>query len=468
MRPAIPAKSIAVLPFENLSEDKANAYFASGMQNEILTCLASIRDLKVISRTSTELYASHPSNLRIVARQLGVTTVLEGSVQKAGDAVRINVQLIRADDDSHVWAESYDRRLDNIFGVESEVATAIADALNTTLSGAEKTELARKPTDNPAAYEAYLRGLVMNAAGDSDDNERRTAAAYAEAVRQDPNFALAWSHLAISRSLLYFNSLDVAENSSEAVRQAADAALRLRPELGEAWLAQGYYRYRCLRDFPGALQAFREAQQRLPNNAQVLAAIAYVMRRIGQWEEALSSMQQAVELDPRNLPLLSDLGSTDLLVPMRRFDEARAVIDRALLMAPDSSRFIAAKAQTYLDEGRFEEAAKLLDPLPLDSSDTEVVIARFNLLRSQGDFDAAIAQLQVLLPKPDEPLAYKQTGLATDLGYAQLRAGHAAAAHALFRRVIQTLRPPPAATVRVDNLGLSMVLASAYAGIGDK
>ena len=411
-------RSIAVLPFENLSEDKANAYFASGIEDEILTRLSKIGALKVISRTSTQQYGSKPGNLPEIARQLGVAHILEGSVQKAGDSVRVNVQLIQADGESHLWAETYDRKLDNIFDVESEVASAIANSLQAKLTGSEQRALAITPTDNPAAYDAYLRGLVLEDGGGSLDYFRRAAAAFADAVRLDPNFALAWAHLASNRSTLYFHSTDIAENTADAVKQAADTAMRLQPELGEIWMAQGDYRYHVLRDFPGALQAYDEASKRLPNNARVLEAIAFVLSRSrGRWDEALSTMQQAMQLDPRNMDILITL-ARDFLSPMRRFAEARAVIDRALLVTPDNVQLVATTAQTYLSEGRLDEAAELLDPLPLALKPDAVFTAKATLLWYQGRFGTLIA----VLPKTGEPLTSGQADLAVNVGYAQLQA----------------------------------------------
>src|SRR6476646_10759646 len=209
-------KSIAVLPFENLSDDKSNAYFAEGIQDEILTRLAKIASLKVISRTSTQKYKSAPDNLREVSQQLGVANLLEGSVQKAGNAVHINVQLIKAATDEHSWAESYDRELQNIFGVEAEVAGKIAEALDAKLSGAEEKALAVKPTSNVAAYEAYLHGRSIEATRFDIPGEQQVASDYARAVQLDPNFALAWARLAIVRSFLYFNTIDRETNSPAA------------------------------------------------------------------------------------------------------------------------------------------------------------------------------------------------------------------------------------------------------------
>ena len=260
----ISERSIAVLPFQNLSDDKSNAYFTDGIQDEILTRLSKIGALKVISRSSTQKYKSVPDNLREVGKQLGVAHVLEGSVQKVANAVHVNVQLIRAATDEHLWAESYNRKLDDVFGVEGEVASAIADQLDAQLTGAEQKAVAEKPTQNAAAYDVYLHAVAIDNAL-TLDMTKRAADLYAEAVRLDPQFALAWARLAVARSQLYFNGIDLDKNSAAAVKEAADRAMSFQPELGEAWLAQGVYRYRVLRDFHGALESYKEALRRLPN-----------------------------------------------------------------------------------------------------------------------------------------------------------------------------------------------------------
>ena len=206
---SVPQKSIAVLPFENLSDDKSNAYFAEGIQDEILTRLSKIADLKVISRTSTQKYKSAPDNLREIGQQLGVANVIEGSVQKIANAVHVNVQLIRAATDEHVWAESYNRKLDDVFAVEGEVASAIAEQLSLKLSGTEQKAVTAKPTENAAAYDAFLRGLSIEHTSYGYDTYQRAAISYAKAVELDPNFALAWARLSILRSFLYFNTVDL-------------------------------------------------------------------------------------------------------------------------------------------------------------------------------------------------------------------------------------------------------------------
>src|SRR5262249_21562353 len=239
----VPEKSIAVLPFENLSEDKANAYFAEGIQDEILTRLSKIADLKVISRTSTQHYKSAPENLREIAKQLGVAHVLEGSVQKSGDAVRVNVQLIKAANDSHLWADTFDRKLTDIFSVESEVAKTIADQLRAELTGQEEQVIVSKPTDNVEAYDAYLRGLAYTLKTGNNAGNALAAQKYLrEAVQLDPKFALAWALLSNVDAHGYLvGSLQPTVPLREEARQAAETAFTLHPNLGEALLAKGYY-----------------------------------------------------------------------------------------------------------------------------------------------------------------------------------------------------------------------------------
>src|SRR5207247_630878 len=230
---AISEKSIAVLPFENLSSDKENAYFTEGIQDEILTRLSKIAALKVISRTSTMKYKSAPDNLREVGKQLGVAHILEGSVQKIANAVHVNVQLIRAATDEHLWAESYNRKLDDVFGVEGEVASAIAEQLDAKLSGAEQKAVTEKPTQNTAAYDAYLRALSIEHNNYNYEAYVQAERGYEQAVQLDPNFALAWARLGIIRSFLYFNAIELNKNTAQAVRDAADRAMALAHESGD-------------------------------------------------------------------------------------------------------------------------------------------------------------------------------------------------------------------------------------------
>src|SRR5262249_30943665 len=304
---AIPAKSIAVLPFENRSEEKANAYFAEGIQDEILTRLSKIADLKVISRTSTQRYKSAPQNLFEIARELGVAHVLEGSVQKSGDAVRVNVQLIKAADDSHLWADTFDRKLTDIFSVESDIAKAVADQLQAKLTGQEEQVIAAKPTDNPEAYDAYLRGLAYTLKTfPTRPNTLDAQKYFKEAVRLDPKFALAWALLSYIDARGYITqSIQPTVALSEEARQAAETALALQPNLGEAVLAKGSYYYFCLKDYDTAVRYFEQARQLLPNSSRIPELLAYLARRRGQWGRSEVYFNEAERLDPRNVSLLA-------------------------------------------------------------------------------------------------------------------------------------------------------------------
>jgi len=461
--PASPAseKSIAVLPFQNLSDDKSNGYFTDGIQDEILTRLSKIAALKVISRTSTQKYKSAPENLREVGRQLGVANFLEGSVQKVANAVHVNVQLIRAATDERLWAESYNRKLDDVFGVEGEVANAIADQLNAKLSGAEQKAVAEKPTQNAAAYDTYLRAIAIDNAT-TLDTTKRVAGLHAEAVRLDPQFALAWARLAVARSQLYFNGVDLETNSGAAVKEATDRAILLQPELGEAWLAQGVYRYRVLRDFKGALQSYQEALRRLPNSAFVLDQMAHLERRLGQIDEAQKHYHAAAQLDPRNIGILLTLGDT--IQSVHRFDEARTVFDRALEMSPGNEGALAGKALSLQGEGRLNEAAEVLAKAPANSQDEALAIARALQLYCERRFDAAIVQIQ-----QNTPVAFaNDPRTMTLLGYCQKFAGKDDAARLTFTRAAAAMKPTPDSAVIVDARELPAYLAWVYAGLGEK
>jgi TolB-like protein len=298
--PLIPEKSIAVLPFENLSRDKENAYFAEGIQDEILTRLAKMAALKVISRTSTQKYKSTPENLREVGKQLGVANLLEGSVQRVANAVHVNVQLIRVATDEHLWAESYNRKLDDIFAVEGEVAGAIAEALNARLSGAEKAILAQKPTNNSAAYDAYLWGVAQYWHSASQDEQEAAVRSFEEATRLDPQFAEAWAALSRSHSVIFFHS-DVTPTRRKAAEDALAEATRLRPDLAETQLARGYFQYWVLHDYKGALEMMRQLRNSWPSNPEIHQVIAFISARLGLWQESIESIDRVIALSPREL-----------------------------------------------------------------------------------------------------------------------------------------------------------------------
>jgi TolB-like protein/Tfp pilus assembly protein PilF len=467
--PAVPEKSIAVLPFDNLSDDKSNAYFAEGIQDEILTRLSKIAALKVISRSSTQKYKSAPDNLREVGKQLGVANLLEGSVQKIANAVHVNVQLIRAATDEHLWAESYNRTLNDVFGVEAEVASAIAEQLNARLTGTEKKAVTEKPTQNAAAYDAYLRGLSLEHNEYSYGAYLQVATDYVEAVRLDPKFALAWARLAVIRSFLYFNRIEPRTNTAAAVKEAVDRAMTLAPEAAESWVAQGAYRYRVLRDFAGALAAYQEAQKRLPNSALVYEYLAFVERRLGRWQDAEVNYKKAMELDPRDIQLLSSMGN-EFYNYLRRFDDALAMINRALEISPDSESTRANKGNVLQAEGRLSEAAQELARIPASSTEDWVVAIRVAQALYERQYNAAIqvAERRMNATAVGEPLdTFAMTALV-DAGYCYAWTGRPEEARRAFTRVLKELKPTPDTVVAVDANGSPMLPALAYAGLGEK
>jgi TolB-like protein/Flp pilus assembly protein TadD len=461
---AIPEKSIAVLPFENLSEDKSNAYFAEGIQDEILTRLSKIADLKVISRSSTQKYKSAPDNLREVGQQLGVANLLEGSVQKAGNAVHINVQLIKAATDEHVWAESYDRELQNIFGVEGEVAGAIADQLNAKLSGNEKRELSARPTKNPDAYDAYLRGLAFQ--GDVQDFRAsllKSIEAFENAVRLDPEFAIAWAHLCRQNGLAFINNVGPAPERREAARKALDMAIKFGPELVETQLAKAYYKYYCERDYESAKAQLESIRRQYPNNAVVLEFLGGICRRQGQWEQSRAFYAQAIELDPQNIFLLTDAALTDLA--MRDAVAAQKHLGRARDLSPQNSTVISFLAQSFLLGGDIARAQALLDtvrPKPGDSIYVSTAVTNAILLRR---YDSALAMLKAQLEQPDA-LGGTLGVFENSLGDLERHAGKTAEATMAYQKAKQAandlLRAQP------ENSEFLIQLAWAEACLGDK
>ncbi|MEO8959840.1 MAG: hypothetical protein ABI304_12915, partial [Rudaea sp.] len=364
----IPAKSIAVLPFENLSEDKANGYFATGMQDEILTRLAAIRDLKVISRTSTEQYASHPPNLKIVAEQLGVATVLEGSVQRANGKVRINLQLINAHDDSHLWAKNYDRDIADVFAVQSDVAEKVADALKAQLLPAESARIASVPTTSTQAHDLFLKAqdlfnqLQTSTAIDPAAAGAQAVDFYRGAIAADPKFALAYAQLSYLLNYLHWYGID---NRASVVADSLDAvehALKLQPDLPEAHLAMGYVHYWGHRDYAPALVEFSIARAGMPNSSEALAGIAYVHRRQGLFTQCIAELQQASLLDPRNLLVPREIATS--YVALRRYAEAEPIYAHTLDVSPGDVEAQVQHATSRILSGDTASAERLLDAIP--------------------------------------------------------------------------------------------------------
>jgi len=446
---------------------QANAYFAEGIQDEILTRLSKIADLKVISRTSTQHYKSAPENVSEIARQLGVAHILEGSVQKSGDAVRVNVQLIKAANDSHLWADTFDRKLTDIFSVESEVAKTIADQLRAKLTGREEREIAAKPTDNPEAYDAYLRGLAYTLKTfPTRANALGAQKYFKEAVLLDPKFALSWALLSHVDARGYITqSLQPTGALCEEARQAAETALTLQPNLGEAVLAKGSYYYNCLKDYDTAVRYFEEARQFLPNSSRIPESLAYVARRRGQWERSEAYFNEAERLDPRNVNLLTQHATTD--ISLRRFREALRKLDEVLNIIPDDLDTLVQKAAVAQAEGDLPRASAILAPLHFRSDtqteDWETQVYQAILERRPAQI---IPRLKEVLEKPDPALGFYNGELRFWLGWAQEVGGDGAAAKETWRQARNELEP--FLKEQPDNYGLIGDLALTNMGLGDK
>jgi serine/threonine protein kinase/Tfp pilus assembly protein PilF len=427
---------IAVLPFENLSGDPGNAYFADGIHEEILTRLASIAGLKVISRTSTQQYQSKPRNLREIAKQLAVANILEGSVQKAADQVRVNVQLINAQTDSHLWAETYDRKLTDIFGVESEIARGITAALQAKLTGREEQALAVKPTNNPEAYDAYLRGLAFGARAASDDR-LKAAEFYERAVQLDPNFAIAWARLSRAHGLIYFNLVEPTTARRDAAKRALENAQKLAPNSPETLLALGYCQYWVLRDYAFAKITFGRVSQMLPGNSDVLTALGRVTRREGHWDQSIAYFEGALVLDPRNVQLLWETALTYAI--LRQFPAALKLYDRALDITPNDSEAMALKASIYQAQGNLQEAASFLSGTNEQTPDEDTFEIKITQLRLERNYGEAVRLLQARLAHFHFDSDYYKADEQVDLAFMQRLAGNTAGARVTAEQARSTL-----------------------------
>ena len=463
--PAAPEKSIAVLPFANLSEDKANAYFAEGIQDEIVTRLAKIADLKVISRASTQQYQSKPGNLSEIAKQLGVANILEGSVQKAGDQVRVNVQLIQVANNAHLWADTYDRKLVDIFVVESEVAKAIAESLQAKLTGGEQRELAVKPTNNSEAYEAYLRGLVLETrASTAPDNLDKAVGFYERAVQLDPAFALAWARLSRANAFVYFGGLDKTLARRDATERALNTAQKLQPNSPETLLAQAYYQYWVLRHYDLAKATFDRVRELLPGSSDVPGALALIARRQGHWGESVAYWEQTLALDPRNTGALANAAGTYAM--LRQFPAALKTYDRVLDLVPNDPDTLAAKARIYQAEGNLEQAGKLLAGVNAQTPSFNAFLTKMNQLFLERHFDEALRLIHSRLTESPNVSDIERLFNPFFLVLAQENAGDIVGAGATAQ---QMLRPLETLCQKdPDNPTFAQALSQIYAVLGQK
>jgi TolB-like protein/Tfp pilus assembly protein PilF len=454
---------IAVLPFENLSPDPENAYFANGIQEEILTRLVSIAGLKVISRTSTQQYQSKPRNLREIAKQLGVANIVEGSVQKAADQVRVNVQLINAQTGSHLWADTYDRKLTDILGVESEIARGIAESLQAKLTGREEQALAVKPTNNPEAYDAYLRGLAFEARG-SLNLVLEATDFYNQAVQLDPNFALAWARLSRTDAFLYFGGNELTRR--EPAKRALENAQKLAPNSPETLLALGYYQYWVLRDYGLAKTTFGRVSKMLPSSSEAPMALALIARREGHWDQSIVYFEQALAFDPRNVELLTRAAFT--YACFRQFRTALKLWDRVLDITPNDPDVMADKAGIYQAQGNLPQAAKLLREVNAQTSSEGAFGTKITQLRLERNYGEVVRFLQARLAH-DADSQYGKAVNQAALALTQRLAGDAAGAKLNAEQAGNTLellyRDPPDNLLRAVR---AADLSRAYAAMEDK
>jgi tetratricopeptide (TPR) repeat protein len=420
----------------------------------------------VISRTSTQHYKSVPENLPKIARQLGVAHILEGSVQKRGDAVRVNVQLIKAATDSHVWADTFDRKLTDIFSVESDVAKAVADQLRARLSVREGQVIAAKSTDNLAAYDAYLRGLAYNLKTQTTPANYLGAQRYLkEAVRLDPKFALAWALLSIVDAGSYITqNLQPTLALREETRQAAETALTLQPDLGEAILAKGCYYYACLKDYDTAVHYFEQARHLLPNSSRIPEWLAYVARRRGQWDRSEVYFKEAERLDPSNIYLLTEQAYS--YMALRRFPEALRKLDQVLDIIPHEIDSVALQASIAQAQGDLSRAAGLLAPLHPNANDTTALEAQIYQAILERRPAGIIPRLKEILAKPDPTLGFLNGELRFLFGWAQDVSGDHAAAQESWRQARSELesflKEQPGNSMLIGDLALTMMC------LGDK
>jgi TolB-like protein/Flp pilus assembly protein TadD len=392
-RPAetIPAKSIAVLPFENLSDDPENAYFADGVHDDILSSLAKVSDLKVISRTSVRQYKEGTRNLRQIAQDLGVAHILEGTVRRAGNRVRVNAQLVNAQSDAQIWADTFDRELTNLFALQSELAERITAALRANLSARERASMQIHPTKDLAAYELFLRARDLfrwSGIGDPLENGEKALLLIDQAVARDPQFALAYCLASrVHAELFWFAHQSRARLDN--AKAAADVALRLQPDLGDAHLALAFFYYYGYRDYERARTEIEIAQHATPNDAQVWDGAGAISRRAGRWNEAIANFEKARYLDPRNFSVISNLAET--LIAMRRYEEAEHAIDNALLVNPDAHLFSIARASIQLRKnGDTAPLRAALDAIPRDyDPGGAVATVRVRLSLIERDFGEA-------------------------------------------------------------------------------
>jgi len=461
-------KSIAVLPFENLSDEKENAYFADGIQDDVLTNLSKIGDLRVISRTSVMQYRGRPTNLREIGKALGVSHILEGSVRRSGNQVRVNVQLIDANTDEHVWADDYDGDVTNVFAIQTYLAQKIANELRAKLSPSEKERMERKPTENGEAYQAFVDAHNLSCAMEDSTKLKQSEQLYQRAVDLDPNFALALARYSQLESWMLRTHAGTSEHRDKA-RSLAERALQLQPDLPEAHLALGFSYYYGDNNYEAALKEFEIAQRGLPNESEVYLAIGAIQRRQGKWAESTANLEKAASLNPKDTWPLHNLALN--YQRQRNFDAANKTVDRALQINPQGIGLWEIKVKLAIAEkgdfSVYEQAVEKGKSFPIsDEERLKMVGDEANLLLLQRKYQQI---LQLGQRFPDDSFATVPGSLAMKyfaIGIAQKGLGDDAAAHSAFVKAKNIFEEQ--LKQKSEDLGLHIQLAKVLAWLGDK
>ena len=461
-------KSIAVLPFENLSDEKENAYFADGVQDDVLTNLSKISDLRVISRTSVMQYRGRPTNLREIGKALGVSNILEGSVRRSGNRVRVNVQLIDANTDEHLWASDYDRDVTDVFAIQSDLAREIANALQAKLSAAEKSQMTQKPTENGEAYLAFVQAHDLSCSYEDPVKLKQSEQLYQRAIDLDPNFALALARYSQLESWMSRGHERTSEHREKA-RSLADRALRLQPDLPEAHLALGFSYYYGDNNYDAALREFEIAQRGLPNDSEVYLAIGAIQRRQGKWAESTANLEKAASLNPKDTWPLQNLAHN--YQRLRNFDAANKTVDRALQIDPHGIGLWTIKAKLAIGEkGDLSVGQKLLEKaksFPMSSEERlKMIGGQANLLLAERKYQDV---LQLGASVPDDTFAAVPGSLAFKyfpIGIAHKALGDDAAARAAFLKAKSILEEQ--LKEKPDDADLHVQFAKLLAWLGEK
>src|SRR5881392_348001 len=456
-------KSIAVLPFENLSDEKENAYFADGIQDDVLTNLSKISDLRVISRTSVMQYRGRPTNLREIGKALGVSNILEGSVRRSRNKVRVNVQLIDANTDEHLWANDYDRDLTDIFAIQSDLAREIANALQAKLSPSERSQMSRKPTENGEAYLAFVQAHDLSCAFEDSVKLKQSEQLYQRAIDLDPNFALALARYSQLESWMLRTHEGTSEHREKA-SSLAERALQLQPDLPEAHLALGFSYYYGDNNYDAALREFEIAQRGLPNESEVYLAIGAIQRRQGKWAESTANLEKAASLNPKDTWPLQNLAFNYQM--LRNFDAATKTIDRALALDPNALEPLEVKSRLAIAEkGDFsvaENAFEAVKSIPMTNEQkAKTASARADVFLLERKYREGLQEAESL---PDDMLASFSKGLGGKyylIGFARKALQDEAGARTAFLKTKELLdaqlkQSPDAADTHVQ---LAKVLA---------